>query len=172
MDVASGFFVGFTLLAAVLANISFWSPRKLWVKLTALAVTIALVPLGYASITELLSRPKPVALEWLNRSAKEAKLVGASFDEGQAIYIWIVMPETREPRAYTLPWSIKTAQQLQEAQRDAKKQRNGVRVRQPFETSRDDREPMFYAPPQRALEPKPMADGDRGLHFIQPRRGT
>jgi hypothetical protein len=63
MDVATNFFIGLTLLAAVLANISIWSPRRIWVKATALTVTVAMMPLGYASFSELLSRPKPVTLE-------------------------------------------------------------------------------------------------------------
>ena len=53
MDVATNFFIGLTLLAAILANISIWSPRKVWVKLTALTVTVAFIHLGYASFSEL-----------------------------------------------------------------------------------------------------------------------
>ena len=155
-----------------LANISIWSPRKVWVKLTALTVTVAFIHLGYASFSELLSRPKPVALEWLKRDAKEAKLVAATYDEGQAIYIWLTMPEVREPRAYTLPWDVKTAQQLQDAQRQARKSKNGVRIRKPFEMSREDRQPMFYAPPRSMLAPKPLAGGDEPEIYRHPRRGT
>lgn len=172
MDAATNFFIGLTLLAAVLANISIWSPSKIWVKLTALTVTVALLPLGYASFSELLSRPKPVALEWLKRDAKEAKLVAASYDEGNAIYIWLTMPNEPEPRAYSLPWDVKTAQQLQDAQRKAKERKNGVRVRKPFETSREDREPMFYAAPHRVMKPKPLAGSDEPEIYHHPRQGT
>ena len=52
------------LLAAVLANIGFWAPRKLWIKLSALLTVAFFLPTAYAALTELLGRPKPVDLEW------------------------------------------------------------------------------------------------------------
>ncbi|MFQ5786322.1 MAG: hypothetical protein ACE5H8_16070, partial [Alphaproteobacteria bacterium] len=42
----------------------------------------------------------------------------------------------------------------QEAQRKAKGNGAGVRMRLPFERSYDPEEPMFYAPPQPAPPPK------------------
>ena len=82
----------------------------------------------------------------------------------------IKIPETEEPRSYKLPWSRKMAQQLQEAQREARKNRNGVRVRMPFDSSLDRREKMFYATPQQALPPKPTPNSDNPV-FVRPPQG-
>ncbi len=162
-------FVPLVLIAALLANIGIWSPRRMWIKLSALAAAVAFLPLGYTSRSELMSPPKPVALEWLRRELPEATLLGASMQENQAIYLWLKVPEIDEPRAYTLPWSRRLAEQLQRAQREAKKNRNGVRVRRPFDGTDDPRERMFYAAPQQALPPKPAPD-DVSLNETQPRR--
>jgi hypothetical protein len=74
--------------------------------------------------------------------------------EHEAIYLWLVMPDSLEPRAYVLPWSMQAAQQLQEAMSQAEADGTAVRMTMPFEPSLDDREPMFYALPQPAMPPK------------------
>ena len=162
-------FVPLVLVAALLSNIGIWSPRRLWLKLSALVAAMAFIPLGYTSLSELLSRPKPVALEWLRRELPEATLLGANMQEDRAIYLWLKVPEINEPRAYTLPWNRALAEQLQRTQREAKKNRNGVRVRRPFDGTDDPRERMLYAAPQQALPPKPAPD-DVTLNEAQPRR--
>ncbi len=170
MDSAIVFlFVPLVLVAALLANIGIWSPRRMWLKLSALCAAVMFIPLGYTSLSELMSRPKPVALEWLRRELPEATLLGASMREDQAIYLWLKVPEIDEPRAYALPWSRPLAEQLQRAQREAKKNRNGVRVRRPFDGTIDPRERMFYAAPQESLPPKPAPD-EVSLDQASPRR--
>lgn len=154
MDIALYFFVPAAIAAAILANIGIWSPRANWLKVSAIVVTALFLPLGYGSISELMSRPKPVSLEWARRSLPEARLIGASLQEGKAIYIWIQTPESSEPRAYQLPWNKETAKQLQRAQRHARKSKNGVNVRHPFDADRDPRKPMFYAAPRQPLPAK------------------
>jgi hypothetical protein len=148
-------FVGLAAVAVTLAHIGVWSPRKLWLKVMALGAVVAFFPLSYASLAELLGRPKPASLEWVHRHAETANLVGASTREGEAIYVWLQFPDSPEPRAYRLPWSRQLAQQLQGAQQQAGKNRNGVEVRLPFEESLERREPVFHARPQQALPDKP-----------------
>jgi hypothetical protein len=148
-------YAGLVVIAVTLAHIGVWSPRKLWVKLLALGAIAAFFPLGYTSLAELLGRPKPVSLEWIHRHAPAADLIGASMREGEAIYVWLQLPEETEPRAYRLPWSRQLAQQLQGAQAQAEKNRTGVEMKAPFEESLERREPMFHARPQEALPEKP-----------------
>jgi len=162
-------FVPLVLVAALLSNIGIWSPRRMWIKVSALSAAVLFIPLSYTSLSELMSRPKPVALEWLRRELPEATLLGANMQENQAIYLWLKVPEIEEPRAYTLPWNRKLAEQLQRAQRQAKKNRNGVRVRRPFDGTEDPRERMFYAAPQPSLPPKPAPDSV-SLDDATPRR--
>ena len=145
-------------LAAALGTIAVWAPRKLVAKLVALALFAALLPLGFAGWSDLLSRPKPVTLEWLYGKQDEATVLAGSFEEGRGIFVWLQIDGAEEPRAYSLPWSQEQAQQLQQAMRDAQSNGTGVRMRTPFEPTLDPREPRFYATPQPALPPK---DGGR-----------
>ena len=48
-----------------------------------------MMPLGYLQLTELLSRPKPIDFEWFEREALSAVVLGARFEEGEAIYLWL-----------------------------------------------------------------------------------
>jgi hypothetical protein len=151
-------FVVAAALAATLALISIWAPRRLAIKAAALAATMLFLPLAYASLAELLSKPKPVALEWWLSHAPEAEVVASRAIENEGIYLWLLLPEVAEPRAYVLPWDRASAEQLQQALREAEQQGSGVQMRLPFEPSLDDREPKFYALPQPALPPKDLTD--------------
>jgi hypothetical protein len=153
-------FGGAVVLASVLANIGIWAPRRLWVRVSALFTAALFIPLAYASAAALLSRPKPVSLEWVRGVTQEAAVLGSSIREGEAIYVWLQMPDSPEPRAYTIPWNQDLAQQLQEARTEAESHGTGLQMRLPFEESWDTREPKFYALPQPQLpqkEPPPAA---------------
>jgi len=134
-------------LAAILANIAVWSPRRTWLKVGALVTTAVLLPSGYMGFTAMLSRPKPVDFEWGRRELAEAAVLGAQMEEGKAIYLWMMLPDATEPRAYVLPWNKKMARQLRGAQQEARQSGARVRMRKPFERSYDERKRRFYAPP-------------------------
>lgn len=141
-------------LAAALASLGIWAPRRLAPKLAALALTACFLPTAYAALADLLGRPKPAALEWWLGRAGEATVLGSSIEEGKALHLWLRLEGVPEPRAYVLPWDRRLAEQLQAASRAAEAQGSAVRMRLPFEPSLDDREPRFHAPPQPALPPK------------------
>lgn len=168
MTTALYFFVPLAVVAAILCNIGIWAPRPIWIKVAGLGTAALFMPLAYGALADLLSRPKPVSLEWVHRHVSEASVLGSSIREGQAIYLWLKMPEAGEPRAYRLPWSREMAQQLQDAQREARENRNGVQVRLPFDESEERREKMFYAPPQPALPEKPIPQIDGGIRIDPP----
>lgn len=148
MDNLTLYFVLAGGLVTVLANISVWAPRKVWVKVSALVTTALFLPAAYLSLADLLSRPKPIEFQWGNLDLAEATVIGSSMKEGEAIYLWLGLEGLEEPRAYTLPWDQEMAQQLYDAQRAAEAEGNGVRMSMPFERSWDKRERRFYAPPQ------------------------
>lgn len=154
----SQLFAATVAVAGLLAAISLWTPRRLALKGTALATAALFMPLAYASMVDLLSRPKPVDLEWWLSEAEEATVLGSQLQENQGIHLWLQLPDVAEPRAYVLPWNRDTAEQLQQAQREAEQQGGEVRMRLPFEPSLEDREPKFYAPPQPALPPKDLTN--------------
>lgn len=142
-------------LAAALAAIAIWSPRALWVKVSALALTALFVPLTYVSVVELLSRPKPIALEWSGDHLGEAKVLGAELREGQSIYLWLRIPGVDEPRSYMLPWDQKLAEQLHKAQREASQLGTDVRAKNLFKKGPESKQrAVFYAKPQEARPPK------------------
>ena len=113
---------------------------------------MALIAVVYGGGLELLGRPKPLRLEW--RDAAAAEVVSAVPVEGEGIYLWLKRPGSMEPRAYVLPWGIDAAQQLQTAMSDAEANGTVVQMAVPFEAGLDDREPKFYATPQRAQPAK------------------
>jgi hypothetical protein len=160
MDQLSAIFFIALALVTGLGLIAVWSRRQLFIRLGAVALTVAFLPLSYVAFSELLSKPKPVSLEWANRNAKEATVLASQMQEDVAIYVWLAYPEAAEPRAYVLPWNRQAAQQLQGANRQAEKTKSKVRMRRPFRVSMDSREELFYAAPQQAGPDKnPAGDG-------------
>jgi hypothetical protein len=156
MNELSYLFMAAASLAGLLAMISIWSRHRLWVKVSALTVAILIMPLAYASFASLLSKPKPVDLEWWLGRAEEATVLGSSIQEGDGIYLWLQLADAAEPRSYVLPWDRNLAEQLQAAMREAEEQNGQLQMRLPFERSLDDLEPKFYAMPQPALPPKDL----------------
>jgi hypothetical protein len=154
------------IVASILSSISIWAPRRVIVRASAFGLAALFVPISYASFAALLSKPKPVSLEWVRAATKEANVLGSSIQEGTAIYIWLQVPGLDEPRAYVLPWSREVAQQLQEARRKAEEQGTGLGMRLPFEHSWDKQEPKFYPLPQPALPPKETPDAP--MHLQHP----
>ena len=159
-------FATLAVLAGVMTSISIWAPRRLRLKLGALGAALLFLPAAYAGFLHLLSMPKPVGLEWWHASAAEATVLASTVHEDEGIYLWLQLSDAPEPRAYLLPWSRDLAEQLQAARRAAEQQGGDVRMRLPFETSLDDREPKFYALPQPAPPPKDHAEP--GPQLYQP----
>ena len=141
-------FVTLGALATVLAHIAIWSPRSVLVKVAALATTIAFLPVAYASLSTMLSRPKPIEMEWSRLQLEDAAVLSASLEENKAIYVWLGMEGIDEPRAYVLPWSKELAKQLHGAQRAAEQTGTQVRMHMPFENSLDEQAQIFYAAPE------------------------
>lgn len=140
------------LLAGGLAALGGLNARGAW-RWVAPGLLVPLIALAFIAPATLLSKPKPIDWDWFS-SASEVAVLGSRIDEGEAIYLWLQIPDAEEPRAYSLPFDRKTAEALQEAQREAERNGSGVMMRHPFERSLEQREPMFYALPQPALPPK------------------
>lgn len=116
------------------------------------AVVLAALFFGYS---DMLGRPKSARLDILRGSATEARVLGSYMREGEGIYLWLLVPESKEPRYYMIPWDTETASALQKAIEDnAAKHGAGVVMRMPFERSWDKREPMFYPMPQPKMPDK------------------
>ncbi len=142
-------------IAGILAAIAIWSPRRLVVKAGAVITAAVFLPITYVSYADLLSRPKPIDLEWQHRDMSEATVLASSLREGESIFLWLQLTEAAEPRAYVLPWNRDMAKQLRGAQLQANEQGTAVRMRRANLVSQDKSEPLFYVLPQQAPPPKP-----------------
>lgn len=163
------YFALFLALAAVLANIGVWAPRKFWVRCSAIVVAALFIPAAYASLSDLLSRPKPVSLEWMHRNAPEAAVLSAQIREKKGIYLWLQFPGAPEPRAYVLPYDLETAKRLYQAQAKAKQNGTRARMKHPFKQSLDTSINRFYAPPQ---PPRPVKRSTGSAPITIPYSGT
>jgi hypothetical protein len=119
---------------------------------------VALIAVVYGGGVDLLSRPKPLRLEW--RDATKAEVLSAVLNEDNGIYVWLTVPGLPEPRAYALPWNVDMAQQLQTALSNAEATGAAVQMLLPTELGLDDRDPMFYAMPQPPLPAKDYQSAD------------
>ena len=126
------FFTATVALFALLATVAIWSPRKTHIRVVALVSTALLLPLAYLQLTELLSRPKPINFEWFEREALNAVVLGASFEEGKAIYLWLQLDSSTEPRYYSMPWRQELAERLEQAVDDAISRGSTVTIATPF----------------------------------------
>lgn len=160
-------FFAAALVAAALTSIAVWAPRRLPLKVSAIGMAALFMPLGYVGFSDLLSRPKPVSLEWWLSQADEATVLGSQIRERDTVYLWLQLASEPEPRAYRMPWDQRVAEELQAALAEAQRNGTGVKMRLPFESTLDRRERMFYALPQPALPPKDLTDPPPEV-YVQP----
>ena len=160
-------------IAAGLALLAIWSPRKFWVKVWGTILAISLGFVGYFGFADLLSRPKPIKLELLKRETQETRVLGAKILEGQGIFLLLEIPGLAEPRYYVLPWNRDLAQELQREMGRAHREGRPLMLKSPFdfEHSWDKREKKFYLPPQPAAPPKGEApEGPQILNHTPPKK--
>ncbi len=103
-------FAGATGIAAALASIAIWAPRPTRVRVAALVIAMFFIPVVYVQSIEMLSKPKPMSFEWYERNEAKAVLIGITLDEGKAIYMWLQLPGSPEPRNYEVPWNLRLAE--------------------------------------------------------------
>jgi hypothetical protein len=125
-------FSGLLFVVSVLATIAIWSQRRTPVRTLAVIMTALFIPIGYLGVTELLSQPKPMQHEWFKRHVDEATLLGVSVREGEAIYLWLRLDDSLEPRYYVLPWQQQLAEKLQNLVDEAIREGASVRISDPF----------------------------------------
>lgn len=150
------FYTVFVGLAAAITLVAVWSRRRLAVRAGCVGLLALFAAVAYGAFNDLLSRPKPAALEFGGAGIEEAEVISASLREGHGIYLWLRLPDIVEPRYYVLPWHLRLAEELQQAMREAERNRSGLIMRLPFEKGLEKREaPRFYAVPQPKLPDKP-----------------
>ncbi len=142
------------LVALFLVALAVWSPRKFWVKMSALVLGIFLISLGYVSMTRLLGLPRLSTLEWVQSKSKQAVVLGFKIKEGEGVYLLLEVPDFPIPIYYKLKWGRKLAEELQNADREVRRRGGKLMFKFPSEKSWDDREQKFYPLPHPAPPPK------------------
>jgi hypothetical protein len=145
-----------------------------WRRAVSATMFIVLLAIVYAGSIEMLSRPKPLRLEW--RDPAKAKVLGVSMREGKAIYLWLQVGDSGEPRAYALPWNMRMAEQLQNAMRQASAEGRPLEARHPLAASAsaagDPGKPRFYPRPQPPSPPKNYAQDSAAMMQASPSGGA
>jgi len=132
MDVLFYIFAGAIGVAAALASIAIWAPRKTPIRVAAVVIAALFIPIVYIQLIELLAKPKPMSYEWFERRAAKATVLGVSLHEGSAIYMWLRLDGAMEPRYYVLPWRQTLAERLQGAVEEAIGEHATVVITKPF----------------------------------------
>lgn len=158
------FAVLFTLLLGLCVFLGLPNARKRQ-RMISVPTFFLLAGVVYAGSVDLMGTPKPIRLEW--RTPDRPTVIAARMREGEAIYVWLQAPDAREPRSYILPWSTRTAQQLQDALRDGEARGTAVEMELARPQRGDDGVPKFHAQPQRPLPGKDRQDG-RAVVFQHP----
>ena len=125
-------FVATIAVAAVLATLAIWAPRAPKTRFAALLAALLFIPLGYVQLVEMLARPKPINFEWFRRDVEQAQILGASLDEGRAIYLWLRVDKDIEPRYYVLPWKQNVAEKLEDLIDNAVRNNTTIILKEPF----------------------------------------
>ncbi len=132
MDALLVLFAAAVGVAGLLASIAIWAPRRTTIRAVSVALAGVFIPVVYLGLTEVLSKPKPMQHEWFQRHVDEATVLGVSVDEGKAIYLWLRLDESLEPRYYVLPWQRRLAERLEDVIDEAMRDEAHVRLRNPF----------------------------------------
>ncbi len=132
MDILFYLFAAAAIIGGLLTSIAIWSPRATWIRVVASLLAALLLPLTYTAYAGLLSKPKPKELAWFERNVEKATVLGVSFEEGKAIYLWLRLDTTTEPRYYMLPWHQRSAEKLEEVMEAAVRNKSGVMLIKPF----------------------------------------
>jgi hypothetical protein len=132
LDVLFYVFAGATGITAALTSIAIWAPRPTRVRVAALVIAMFFIPVVYVQSIEMLSKPKPMSFEWYERNEAKAVLIGITLDEGKAIYLWLQLPGSPEPRNYEVPWNLRLAVKLEDAVDDAVRRNSTIVLNNPF----------------------------------------
>jgi len=127
-----GLFAATVVLIACIANIAVWSRKGLRVRIAVVALVAMLAPLLFLSVTELLSRPKPVRHAWFQQRAAEAIVLGAEFVEDKAIYLWLRVDNAEAPGYFALPWDSRFAERLEDLLDEGMNNGSLVRITNPM----------------------------------------
>lgn len=141
-------FIPLAIIVTALATIVIRSHHHIGIKWAGVALVALWLPISYLSLNDLLSRPKPVTLEFLDFDT--LTVIASQSVEDESIYLWLQMDDG--PRSYVMPWSESSARQLHEAKRASEGEGGTVTVDNLFDGNGG--ESVFHSAPVQALPEK------------------
>ena len=155
MDILNWFFALLTILISFIIALSIWSRKKVKYKVLSIIIGVFAYFISYATLLEILSRPKPKNLELLNKYANELTLLHVNWVEGEAIYLLVQLDNLIEPRLYEFPWNAAQAQEYDEMLEKGRENGEEVKIANPFfPTNAEERKTIIYTAPAKPLPPK------------------
>ncbi len=155
MDILNWFFALLTILISFIIALSIWSRKKVKYKVLSIIIGVFAYFISYATLLEILSRPKPKNLELLNKYANELTLLHVNWVEGEAIYLLVQLDHLIEPRLYKFPWNAAQAQEYDEMLEKGRENGEEVKIANPFfPTNAEERKTIIYTAPAKPLPPK------------------
>ena len=155
MDLLNWFFTLLTILISFIIALSIWSRKKVKYKVLSITIGVFAYLVSYATLLEILSRPKPKNLELLNKYANELTLLHVNWVEGEAIYLLVQLDDIIEPRLYKFPWNAAQAQEYDEMLEKGRENGEEVKIANPFyPTNAEERKTIIYTAPAKPLPPK------------------
>ena len=155
MDILNWFFALLTVLISFVIALSIWSRKKVRYKVLSITIGVFAYFISYATLLEILSRPKPKNLELLNKYANELTLLHVNWVEGEAIYLLVQLDDIVEPRLYKFPWNASQAQEYDEMLEKGRENGEEVKIANPFyPTNAEERKTIIYTAPAKPLPPK------------------
>jgi len=155
MDILNWFFALLTILISFIIALSIWSRKKVKYKVLSIIIGVFTYFISYATLLEILSRPKPKNLELLNKYANELTLLHVNWVEGEAIYLLVQLDNLIEPRLYKFPWNAAQAQEYDEMLEKGRENGEEVKIANPFfPTNAEERKTIIYTAPAKPLPPK------------------
>lgn len=146
-----------TFVLGLLATLAIWARGFSRSRGLAVGAFLLASPAAAAALGVTLGWPVPY-VQGVTVPEGKHSILGVKMLLGQGIYILLDIGDG-EPRYYKLPWSNKSAEELQGAQEEGGEEGEVGLIVPPFEWSWDQGEPKFYALPQPKMLPdKPLQE--------------
>lgn len=144
-------YILFVILAAILSWIAISKSKELY-RVVSVCCLIAFTTIGPITYLETLSKPKKINEEYL-RSDEKVEVLAYKTIPGEGLYLWMGIPNVKEPRYYKMDWNEQTRKMAQELQ-DGFENKQRMMMVLPFEKSLE-KEKQVYPIPQLKLPDKP-----------------
>jgi len=164
-----------SILLLIIALLSVRFIYNFKIKILIIILFIIILPINYKSFLDIVGHPKPYQLVSSSTFNKPIQILGYYLSEGKGIYLYVILPKTSTPMSYKLKWNIKTAQNLMDGIKSAKKNKSKLYLVINKKNNNKTKNKngykgvfKFYAKPQPAL-PKKNYQKNKPIEYSPPK---